>query len=57
MEVGWIVGTSLAVLILIAGVIGLLVSRQNGRKSKWAWWFILFGCCAVISALINSGGM
>lgn len=52
---GFIVGTSLAVLILITGIVGLLISKQKGKKNKWAFWFILFGCCAIISAFINAG--
>ncbi|CAM4335094.1 DUF308 domain-containing protein [Paenibacillus tarimensis] len=53
MEPGWIVGTSLAVLILLAGVIGLAVSKQNRRKNRWGWWFVIFGVCAIISAFVN----
>lgn len=54
---GFIVGTSLAVLILVTGIVGLLISKQKGKKNKWAFWFILFGCCAIISAFINAGGL
>ncbi|WP_454191658.1 hypothetical protein [Paenibacillus sp. Marseille-Q7038] len=51
---GFIVGTSLAVLVLLTGIVGLLISKQKRKKNKWAWWFILFGCCAIISAFINA---
>ncbi|GIP42629.1 hypothetical protein J45TS6_10880 [Paenibacillus sp. J45TS6] len=54
---GFIVGTSLAVLILVTGIVGLLISKQKRKKNTWAWWFILFGCCAIISAFINAGGL
>ncbi|WP_211750301.1 hypothetical protein [Paenibacillus sp. Marseille-Q4541] len=52
---GFIVGTSLAVLVLLTGIVGLLISKQKRKKNKWAWWLILFGCCAIISAFINAG--
>ena len=51
---GFIVGTSLAVLVLLTGIGGLLISKQKRKKNKWAWWFILFGCCAILSAFINA---
>lgn len=51
---GWIVGTSLSVIVLLTGIGGLLTSIKRKEKNKWAWWFILFGCCAIISAFINA---
>lgn len=55
MEIGFIVGIIIAVLVLITGGIGLLVSKKKGAKNKWAWWAIAFGVCALISAGINLG--
>lgn len=51
---GWIVGTSVSILVLLGGIVGLLVSKRKKTENKWAWWFILFGCCAIISAFINA---
>lgn len=54
---GWIVGTSVAVLVLLTGIVGILVSNQKRTKNKWAWWFILFGVLAIVSAFINANLM
>lgn len=53
MEPGWIVGTSVAVLVLLVGIVGVVTSKQKRQRNRWAGWFILFGCCAIISAFIN----
>lgn len=52
---GWIVGTSLSVLVLLVGIIGMLVSKQRRTRNKWSIWLILFGVCALVSAFINAG--
>jgi hypothetical protein len=54
MYAGWIVGTGVAVLLLLAGIVGQIVSRQRRVKNKWAWWCILIGCMAIVSAFINA---
>ncbi|WP_338588339.1 hypothetical protein V6669_23690 [Paenibacillus sp. Y5S-9] len=50
---GWIVGISFSSIVLLIGIYGALNSRRRLTKNKWAWWFILFGCCALFSAIIN----
>ncbi|MGH4124439.1 MAG: hypothetical protein ACREV6_16070 [Clostridium sp.] len=37
MEVGFIEGSILALVILCVGIIGLLVSKHKREKNKWAW--------------------
>lgn len=54
MEVGFIVGSILALVILCVGIIGLLVSKHKREKNKWAWAAIIFSACALVSAVINS---
>lgn len=54
-SVGFIVGTSISIILLIVGIIILLYSRNKIRKNKWAWWLVIFGICALISGAINSG--
>ena len=44
-----------AVAILCAGVVGLLARKNKKKRNKWAWIAIIFGICALISALVNSG--
>ena len=53
MIIPFIVGTGIAILLLLLGIIGLLVSKQRGARNKWSWWLILFGCCAIVSAIFN----
>jgi len=53
MEIGFIVGIIISVSVLITGIMGLIVSKKKGAKNKWAWWAIVFGVCALISAVIN----
>lgn len=53
MEIGFIVGIIISVLVLIIGIIGILLSKKSGVKNKWAWWAVVFGVCALISAVIN----
>lgn len=50
---GWIVGITFSTIVLLVGIYGSLSSRHRKVKNKWAGWFILFGCCALISAFIN----
>lgn len=50
---GWIVGITFSSIILIIGVYGVFNSKRRHVRNKWAWWFILFGCCALVSAVIN----
>lgn len=54
-SLGFIVGTSISIILLIVGIIMLLYSRNKTRKNKWAWYLIVFGVCALISGAINSG--
>jgi len=49
---GWIVGITFSSIVLIIGVYGVLDSKRRHVRNKWAWWFILFGCCALVSAVI-----
>ncbi|MDN3954583.1 hypothetical protein [Sporolactobacillus laevolacticus] len=51
---GTILGAILGVLLLIVGSVSLLVSKSKGIENKWAWWVILFGCCAIMTAIVNS---
>jgi len=50
---GWIVGVTIATIVLLVGIYGSLRSRRRKLKNKWAGWFVLFGICAWISAFIN----
>ncbi|WP_405170499.1 hypothetical protein MHI12_23455 [Paenibacillus sp. FSL H8-0280] len=50
---GWIVGISFSSIVLLIGINGALNGRRRQARNKWAWWFILFGCCALVSAIIN----
>ncbi|MEY9973203.1 Mg2+ and Co2+ transporter CorA [Lysinibacillus sp. RC46] len=54
MEIPFLVGTGVAVLVLLVGIFGL-VSKKNGKPNKWAWWLIIIACCAFVSAIINYG--
>lgn len=54
MNIPFIVGTGVAILLILVGISGMLVSKRRGTKNKWSWWLILFGCCAVVSAFINA---
>lgn len=54
LNAGFIVGITIATILLMTGVIVLLVSKRKVHKNKWAWWLIIFGICALISAAINS---
>ena len=53
MEVGWIVGMSVSVLVLITGIAGLVRSSLKKSKNKWPWWLILFAVFAIVSGFIN----
>ncbi|SHI82850.1 hypothetical protein SAMN05444401_1521 [Clostridium amylolyticum] len=52
---GFIVGTSVSIILLIIGIIILIYSRNKMEKKRWAWILIVFGICALISGAINSG--
>ncbi|WP_157800111.1 hypothetical protein [Sporolactobacillus pectinivorans] len=54
MEIGIILGLILGALLLIIGIVSLLVCKLKSIENKWAWWVILFGCCAIITAIVNS---
>lgn len=54
MKIGIISGMIFGILLLIISFVSLLVSKRKGEENKWARWVILFGCCAIISAIINS---
>lgn len=53
MNIPFMVGTGVAVLLLLVGIFGLLMSKKKGTPNKWAWWLIIFACCALVSAVIN----
>ncbi|WP_179282919.1 MULTISPECIES: hypothetical protein [Paenibacillus] len=54
MSIGWIVGSSLATLVLLAGIISLFISiRKSKNHRRWPWWLIGFGVAALVSAAIN----
>ncbi|MDN3955899.1 hypothetical protein [Sporolactobacillus laevolacticus] len=55
LEVGFIVGGTIAIVLLIIGIIAVVVSKRKAQENKWAWWVILFGVIALISGAINSG--
>ncbi|MGE6256332.1 hypothetical protein ACQKCU_00265 [Heyndrickxia sporothermodurans] len=54
MKIGIISGMIFGILLLIISFVSLLVSKRKGVENKWARWGILFGCCAIISAITNS---
>lgn len=53
MHIGYIVGTILAVLLIICGSTAVVFAKKNHKKNKWAIWAIVFGIIALISAVIN----
>jgi hypothetical protein len=55
MHIGFIVGIIVAITAIGIGIVGLISSKKNNSKIKWALWVILFGVLALISAAINSG--
>ncbi|WP_167815127.1 hypothetical protein [Sporolactobacillus shoreae] len=54
MEIGPILGMILGVLLLIVGIVSLLIGKFKSTENKWAWWVILFGCSAIMTAIVNS---
>ncbi|WP_186323464.1 hypothetical protein [Paenibacillus xylanexedens] len=56
MSIGWIVGTSLAIIVLLSGLVGLNQAVRRQRKARWPWWLIGFSVAALISAAINYPG-
>jgi hypothetical protein len=50
---GFNVGIIVTCTLIITGVIILFLNRNKEKKRKWAWWLIIFGLCALISAAIN----
>lgn len=56
MSIGWIVGTTLAILVLFSGLVGLNQATRRHRKVRWPWWLIGFSVAALISAVINYPG-
>lgn len=56
MSIGWIVGSSLATVVLVAGIINLFIGIRKNNHLRWPWWFIGFGVAALISAAINYPG-
>ncbi|MED4728282.1 hypothetical protein P9597_09030 [Aneurinibacillus migulanus] len=54
MEIGIILGTILGILLLIIGIVSPLVSKCKGIRNKWAWQVVLLGCCAIMTAIVNS---
>jgi len=53
MNIPFMVGTGIAILLLLVGIIGLMMSKKKGTPNKWAIWLIIFACCALVSAVIN----
>jgi hypothetical protein len=53
MHIGYIVGSSVAVLLIICGVVAAIIAKRNQKRSKWAIGAIIFGIFALISAVIN----
>ncbi|WP_413377608.1 hypothetical protein [Paenibacillus taichungensis] len=56
MSIGWIVGSSLATVVLLTGIISLISSMRKNNNRRWPWWFIGFGVAALVSAAINYPG-
>ncbi|CAM3053819.1 hypothetical protein P4H27_19475 [Paenibacillus taichungensis] len=56
MSIGWIVGSSLATVVLLAGIISLFIGIRKSNHRRWPWWFIGFGVAALVSAAINYPG-
>lgn len=53
MYIGYIVGTIIAVSLIICGGTAAVLAKKNQKKNKWAIWAIIFGIVALISAVIN----
>ncbi len=54
MKIGIISELILGILVLIISFVSLFISRRKGTENKWARWVILFGCCAIITAIVNT---
>jgi len=53
MGVGYIVGITVAIALIILGIITFILAKKNGKRYKWAIWLIIIGIVALISAAIN----
>lgn len=53
MNIPFMVGIGVAMILLLVGIIGLMASKKKGIPNKWALWLIIFACCALVSAVIN----
>lgn len=50
------IGVIAALVLFVAGIITLLITRKYPKKRKWSWILLALGLCAVISAFVNSNG-
>ncbi len=53
MHIGYIVGSIVAVSLIICGVAAMVLAKKKQKKTKWAIWAIIWGIVALISAVIN----
>lgn len=50
------IGVIAALVLFVAGIITLLITRKHPKTRKWGWILLALGLCAVISAFVNSNG-
>ena len=53
MDIGYIVGITVAIALIISGVITIILAKKNDKRNKWAVWLIIIGIVALTSAAIN----
>lgn len=46
-----------AFVLLVAGVITLLVTRNRPDKKKWGWVLLVLSVCALVSTVVNLIGI
>lgn len=51
------IGGIAAFVLLAAGIIVLIVTRNSPEKKKWGWSLIFLCVCALVSAAVNSRGV
>lgn len=51
------IGGIAAFVLLMAGIITLLVTRNQPDKKKWGWILLALSVCALVSTVVNLSGI